>query len=199
MMRFAELFLIFVLPGISIASADVINPSSKGPSIIREVTSETPDSIVRHYSFPAPLRFVDIEIRYGSDRRRLVDADIRFGNGKRTVISSTLLSCFPDPHPEFLDFLYLAVDQRYPTRNDPWWASLLIPFGSKLESDSDHSDPVVPLHVYPYLEVELVNWKPARVVIHRSPKESRIVQLPSSRCPTEDIEWAIGARARLPH
>jgi hypothetical protein len=196
-MQAIALSLIMTLSGISAVSADMVTLQAKEPAIIREVTSKTPDSITRHYSFSSPVRFVDIEMQYSSDHQRLAAAEIRYGNGKRIGIPSALLSCFPDPHPEFLDFLFLAVDSRYPKRSDPWWTSLLIPFGHELAEETgneNEQNPVVPLHVYPYLEIELTDWKPSRVIIHRGPKEVRVSRLSAGSCPNDDIEWAIGAK-----
>jgi hypothetical protein len=125
---------------------------------------------------------------------------VRFGNGRSIVVPSNLLECFPDTKPELLTFLFLAVDSKYPAQQDEWWSSVTIPFGrsaeAKPENDST-SDPTVFVHVYPYFEVEIMNWKISNIYIRKGGRESRLLSPASGKCPTADIEWAISKKNGL--
>ena len=166
---------------------------AKNSATLREVTSQSPSAMKFSYEFPGPLRSADIELRYSGSKHSLEGGKISFGNGKKIELPSSLMKCLPDPHPEFLDFLFLAVDDSYPKDTDYWWSSIVLPFGEKLQSpssDSKKASDIISLHVYPYIEFEFSNWALSRIDIHRSSTETRVVSLPMQRCP-DDIAWAI--------
>jgi hypothetical protein len=165
--------------------------TGSNPVVMREIVLAAPEEMNFSYAFPGPLKSAQVIFDYRPDSESMHSIRIKFGNGKQLELPSSVVGCFAHPNVENSFLLVQQTDAKYPTMDDTWWASVNVPYGEIIQPKADDPNPIVARHIYPYVGIQLLNWKLSSIVLQKSSHESRRVDF-SKGCPRDDINWSLG-------